>query len=64
MVTTYTLVLSALFAERRSREDSFRQLLGALPAAVYTTDKTGRITYCNQAAVDRWGVTPELDAAR
>ncbi len=60
MVTTYTLVLSALFAERRSREDSFRQLLGALPAAVYTTDKTGRITYCNQAAVDLWGVKPEL----
>ena len=60
MVTTYTLVLSALFAERRSREDGFRRLLGALPAAVYTTDKTGRITYCNQAAVDLWGVKPEL----
>jgi PAS domain S-box-containing protein len=60
MVTTYTLVLSALFAERRSREESFRQLLGALPAAVYTTDKAGRVTYCNQAAVDLWGVQPQL----
>ena len=60
MVTTYTLVLSALFSERRSREDSFRQLLGALPAAVYTTDSAGRITYCNQAAVDLWGVEPKL----
>jgi len=60
MVTIYTLVLSALFAERRGREDSFRQLLDALPAAVYTTDKTGRITYCNQAAVDLWGVKPTL----
>jgi PAS domain S-box-containing protein len=60
MVTTYTLVLTALFAERRAREDGFRRLLGALPAAVYTTDRAGRITYCNQAAIDLWGHTPEL----
>ena len=60
MVTAYTLVLSALFVERRQREAAFRRLLGALPAAVYTTDEVGRITYCNQAAVDLWGVNPEL----
>ena len=31
----------------------------SLPAAVYTTDKTGRITYCNPAAVELWGASPE-----
>jgi PAS domain S-box-containing protein len=68
------LVLAALFAERRSREalleasnerlsaqeETFRRLLGALPAAIYTTDRAGRITYCNQAAVALWGRDPEL----
>jgi PAS domain S-box-containing protein len=37
-----------------------RELLGALPAAIYVTDATGRITYCNQAAIDLWGVEPKL----
>ena len=69
-----SLVLAALFAERRSREallersneqlsaqkESFCQLLGSLPAAIYTTDRAGRITYCNPAAVDLWGSSPEL----
>jgi PAS domain S-box-containing protein len=72
--TLLALILSALFAERRSREalleagneqlrtqkETFRRLLGSLPAAIYTTDKAGRITYCNQAAVDLWGTRPEL----
>jgi len=74
MTTLYTLVLVALFADRRShaaqlersnqqlrhQETAFRQLLGALPAAIHTTDTAGRITYCNKAAVDLWGVSPEL----
>lgn len=73
-VSTCALVVAALFAERRSREallssgnkrlrtqeQSFRQLLGSLPAAIHTTDAAGRITYCNKAAIDLWGVTPEL----
>jgi PAS domain S-box-containing protein len=73
-VSACALIVSALFAERRSREallsssnerlraqqESFRQLLGALPAAIYTTDRTGRLTYCNQAAADLWGTRPEL----
>lgn len=37
-----------------------RELLDALPAAVYTTDPAGRITYYNQAAVELWGRRPEL----
>ena len=35
-----------------------RELLEALPAAVYTTDAAGRITYYNQAAADLWGRRP------
>jgi PAS domain S-box-containing protein len=37
-----------------------RDLLEALPAAVYTTDAAGRITYYNQAAVELWGRRPAL----
>ena len=35
-------------------------LLAALPAAVYTTDAEGRITYFNEAAAEMWGCRPEL----
>ena len=44
----------------RERERRFRELLEALPAAVYTTDAAGRITYYNQAAADLWGHRPNL----
>jgi PAS domain S-box-containing protein len=37
-----------------------RALLEALPAAVYTTDALGRITFYNQAAADLWGRRPAL----
>jgi PAS domain S-box-containing protein len=49
-------------AEERLRqsEQRLRDLLEALPAAVYTTDAEGRITYFNQAAVDLSGREPEL----
>jgi PAS domain S-box-containing protein len=42
----------------------FRQLLEALPAAVYTTDAEGRITFYNQAAVEFSGRRPELGSDR
>jgi PAS domain S-box-containing protein len=35
-------------------------LLQALPAAVYTTDAAGRITFYNEAAAALWGYRPEL----
>jgi PAS domain S-box-containing protein len=38
----------------------FRELLDALPAAVYTTDADGRITFFNEAAAELWGHRPEL----
>jgi PAS domain S-box-containing protein len=44
----------------RESEHRFRQLLQALPAAVYTTDTEGRITFYNEAAVDFAGRRPEL----
>lgn len=44
-----------LVFERRSDE-----LLQALPAAIYTTDASGRITFYNEAAAELWGRHPEL----
>ena len=64
MVTIYTLVLAALLTERRSREEGLRRLLEALPAAIQTRDTAGRITYCNQAAVDLWGKRPVFGKTR
>jgi PAS domain S-box-containing protein len=39
-------------------ERRFRELLGALPAAVFTTDAKGRLTYYNDAAAAMWGERP------
>ncbi len=46
------------------RDDQARshELLEALPAAVYTTDAQGRITFYNQAAVELRGHRPKLGA--
>jgi PAS domain S-box-containing protein len=38
----------------------FRDLLDSLPAAIYTTDAAGRITFFNQAAVELSGRRPEI----
>jgi len=46
--------------ELRDRERRFRELIEALPAAVYTTDAAGRITFYNKAAVEFAGRRPEL----
>src|SRR5512146_1944712 len=45
------------------RERRFRELLGALPAAVYTTDAGGRLTYYNDAAAALWGHRPMLGSS-
>src|SRR5262249_41354636 len=37
-----------------------RDVLNALPAAIYTTDAAGQITFFNQAAADFAGRVPEL----
>lgn len=45
-------------------ETRFRQLVDALPAAVYQCDSEGRITLYNDAAVELWGRTPVLNEER
>lgn len=45
---------------RVDEDNFFHELVNALPAAVYTTDAAGRITYFNEAAVELWGCRPEL----
>jgi PAS domain S-box-containing protein len=47
-------------AALRESERRFGDLLEALPAAVYTTDARGRITYYNQAAIELAGRKPRL----
>jgi PAS domain S-box-containing protein len=37
-----------------------QDILKALPEAIYTTDANGRITFYNKAAVEMWGVSPEI----
>ncbi|HEY9347727.1 MAG TPA: PAS domain-containing protein, partial [Inquilinus sp.] len=41
-------------------ERAAREILQALPAAIYTTDAAGRITFYNEAAAELWGCRPEL----
>ncbi|MEJ0028036.1 MAG: PAS domain S-box protein [Rhizomicrobium sp.] len=43
-----------------SRDRYFRKVLDELPAAIYTTDASGRITYYNRAAASLWGHSPPL----
>jgi PAS domain S-box-containing protein len=44
----------------RRREIGYRDILEDLPAAIYTTDAEGRITYFNKACVAFSGRTPRL----
>ncbi|MDB5613089.1 MAG: signal transduction histidine kinase [Devosia sp.] len=44
----------------REREEHLRNLLEALPAAVYTTDAAGRLTFFNKACIEMAGRTPKL----
>ena len=37
-----------------------KQIIDGLPAAIYTCDKEGRITYFNKAAEDLWGCRPVI----
>ena len=47
----------------REHERRFRELLDAMPAAVYTTDAAGRITYYNEPAAELWGHRPTLGSS-
>ena len=47
-------------AALRESERRFREMIDALPAAIYTTDAQGRLTHFNPAAVEFSGRTPVL----
>jgi PAS domain S-box-containing protein len=47
-------------ARLRDSERRLQELLAAIPAAIYTTDAQGKITYYNQAAVELAGRTPTI----
>jgi PAS domain S-box-containing protein len=55
-------VTEQLREDRAARESErrLREILDALPVALYTTDAEGRITYYNEAAVDMSGRRPVL----
>lgn len=57
-------VLHAAVEAFRNRDLGFRDLLEDLPAAIYTTDVDGRITYFNRACIDFSGRTPVLGENR
>jgi PAS domain S-box-containing protein len=62
----HDLVLPSQSQIRISRQkvkrpiDDVSAVLEVLPAAIYTTDGGGYLTYYNQAAADLWGYRPEL----
>jgi PAS domain S-box-containing protein len=47
-------------AALRESERRFREMIDALPVAIYTTDVQGRLTHFNPAAVEFSGRVPEL----
>jgi len=49
-----------LLADITQSEHTVRELLNALPAAIYTTDAEGRLTFFNRAAEELAGRKPEI----
>jgi PAS domain S-box-containing protein len=60
MIASGTKALTALVAGGDVDNGVFREMVEALPVAVYTTDAQGRLTYFNAAAVKLSGRVPEL----
>jgi PAS domain S-box-containing protein len=56
----YLREAEAIILGGEETEKRFRTVLDGLPAAIYTTDAAGRVTYFNQAAADLAGRQPEL----
>ena len=54
------LVLTGAEQPTRDKTD-FRRLLEGLPAAAYTCDRDGLITYYNPRAQQLWGYSPPLN---
>jgi PAS domain S-box-containing protein len=51
-------------ARLRDSERRLQELLAAIPAAIYTTDADGMVTYYNEAAVELAGRTPVIGSDR
>ena len=45
--------------ELRNSEQRFRELVDLLPETIFEADLTGRVTFGNQIAYERFGYTPE-----
>src|SRR5689334_2990158 len=59
-ILTASELIDGIQAGLQTHHDQFQQILDSLPAAVYTTDAAGRITYYNRAAAELAGREPEI----
>ena len=57
-----TVVAGSRIDPNQAGGDRDRQLVERLPAAIYTCDLEGRISYYNSAAIELWGRDPAPDA--
>ena len=66
VVATFTDItaIRAAAITLKNKERDLRQLLQALPTAVYTVDDQGLLTFYNDAAAELWGRRPELGVTR
>jgi PAS domain S-box-containing protein len=62
-VAERTASLQQSEARLRDSERQLQELIAAIPAAIYTTDAEGKITYFNQAAVELTGRSPTIGSA-
>jgi PAS domain S-box-containing protein len=60
MMASGAKALTALVTGGEVENSVFREMVEALPVAIYTTDAQGRLTYFNAAAVKLSGRVPEL----
>src|SRR5580692_2213689 len=60
MIASAAKALTALVTGGDVENSVFRDMVEALPVAIYTTDAQGRLTYFNAAAVRLSGRVPEL----
>jgi len=60
VLCTFFDISRAVQADLREDERRYRELVDALPAAIYTTDAEGRILLFNEAARVLWGRSPVI----
>jgi PAS domain S-box-containing protein len=60
ILAQHAAIASRALEDSAAEEKQFRELLQALPAAIYTTDANGRITFFNDACIEFAGRTPKI----